>query len=285
MRSPVVKLLVTGRMEQVALHVALREWAQRTLGLAADSFSIEAPEQVNGFTSGPPPKTPYTYTANDADPPAVVKFAQDLISRAQTCGSNEWLLALEDAERPGDAAVFTDTLRDELNRRGSTLTARQRQRMQERVSFHFAMPMIESWLFPDCNALHIAGSQHGQGQWNPASDAEQFQVADLAYTQWRQLPQSGCKLHSTLNFDQHPKHYLRFLSRDTTDHPQYKETRHGAKALAALDWSKVPQPSPHMAYLHALLDDLSDMLGATSPHAVPPGTVTQRRSDGVLRNL
>lgn len=275
-----IALIVTGTMEQQALVCALDRWAAG-LGHQVSFTSVQWPSFTSANLAVAAARRPVGNPRSNAG-----KLAAAALAKLMATPPADFAVIVDDLELVNQphphlvASHFCNEAKGvaETTPGGAELLA-------SRVSLHLAAPMIESWLFPDPQALQNAGSLRGQGRWRPKTDAETFVVTDSAYDSWYQDNHPSA---AKAFFVRHPKRYLNFLTGNSYREAWIAPTSphaSGAKALAALDWSKVPQPSPHMAYLHALLDDLSDMLGATYPHAVPPGTVTQRRSDGVLRNL
>lgn len=275
-----IQLLVTGRMEQLGLPQALAKWL---LAAGAGPVTFAQPEYLTGFTSASLGPSLPDYTPGDPDPPAAYQFAASIIQRGLDCRSKDFVIAIDDAESVAGQTIAAghSHLSFYLQILMGRSTQKELAHLRRSTSFHFVVPMAEAWLFPDLAALGTAGSKHGHGQWNPQTDAEQFQVTDDAYLAWLQTQASGWRSGSPLNPSQHPKWYLKYLCQPDN----YKETKGGAGALATLNPALVPQPSPHMAYLHALLDDLADMAGAHYPPGVPAGTLTQRIPGGLLRNL
>lgn len=218
-------------------------------------------------------------------------------------------LELANMNQPG---LVLDVVRSAANTHlaglDGKLQTNTRRVLQEKVSFHLVVPMIEAWLFGDPQALARAGLPPStQPQLPSGIDLEAFQTMDPAYlaatpTDCSMLaglpPKKQKKLRPKwfgAQRDLHPKGYLQWLTLDASDKTctRYSETEGGGPALAALDWSTVfaNRPQAHLRYLRALIEDLEDGLGtaaqggpytpqaapATSRHALPPHPI--------LRNL
>lgn len=188
---------------------------------------------------------------------------------------------------------------------------RTRRALRERVSFHLAAPMIESWLFADPLGPGHAGVPAARAPRLRETDPEDFETADAEYacatesacTFWQSLPdqrrsqrERKKKLRPTWAIRpdraRHPKAYLQWLCIDPTAKSctTYDETTGGARALARLDWASV-LGSPQMPFLRALVADVADALDqepsvglVDAPQA--PMTSRQRApADAILRNL
>lgn len=186
-----------------------------------------------------------------------------------------------------------------------------REALRLRVSFHLAVPMIESWFFGDPNGLEraVAGARWAANinRFAPTTDPEDFLVDDPSYAA---ATESACpewvrrgrkKDHRTrwlspaIDRTRHPKAYLQWLCLDPDGRhgTKYKEREHGAAALKKLDWPTLlgrSDPS-HLQYLSALVSDVSDAVGehpVTGPFSrtLSPHTVARPRDpQRVLRNL
>ncbi len=163
-------------------------------------------------------------------------------------------------------------------------THREISLFQERCSIHFLCPMVEAYFFGEPAALKRAGAVRAP-VLEETRPLEAMRSAEPAY-----LDPPDAVDHSwrSANRAEHPKRYLKYLV-DPEDQGlrKYREGKQGRDALASLDWPQVfaHQP-PGLAYAHSLFEDLADAIGLqASPFPGACHPLTQRRSDGVLRNL
>jgi hypothetical protein len=88
--------------------------------------------------------------------------------------------------------------------------------------------------------------------------------------------------------ERHPKHYIEYLldPSGTVLRP-YIEKEHGARALRALDWRSVVRHADFACMVRALLDDIADMVASPLPWIAsqPLHPLTCRKPGGRLRNL
>lgn len=230
------------------------------------------------------------------------------------------LIAADDATPAYELAVVLDDL--ELNNRGNedvviehvresakrTLQAiageERRARaaglMRERISFHLAVPMIESWFFGDLAALQ---TEVPAARWPPVVDVtrdpEDFLTADAAY-----LADDGSACEAFANKgikpawlktrrSEHPKHYIEWLMRAPAmaKCTTYMEQHEGVRLLKKIDWRAVLAPETRFPYLRALVRDLEEALGPSSCGLAAGGAEALRTSvavlsaEPVLRNL
>lgn len=180
---------------------------------------------------------------------------------------------------------------------------RTAQVLQERVSFHLVVPMIEAWLFGDRQALRVAGVPDGAEPILNGAGLEPFCTMDLFY---EAATEAACpcwvargkkkadrpKWLGAARFH-HPKGYLQWLCRDgdAKNCTSYDESRRGAEALREIDWSTL-LGSRGIPYLGAFVEDLADMLHASSPvpsrssgEIEPVTSLSRRPQSHVLRNL
>jgi hypothetical protein len=187
---------------------------------------------------------------------------------------------------------------------------RTRDTLKDKVSLHLVSPMIEAWFFADPQSLRLAGVPDlSQVSFSTQTDPEDFVTEDLAYLAATEQDCTALsalapprrkknrpKWFGSLPRERHPKRYLQWLCRDealcTCTH--YSEVEGGAEALAQIDWScLLARPIEHMQLLRALVEDLSDRLGATTLTAITPSQLTsnaptslsQAPRDAVLRNI
>lgn len=172
--------------------------------------------------------------------------------------------------------------------------------MRERISFHLAVPMPESWFFGDLAALK---TEVPEASWPPVFDSsrdpEDFLTNDPRYladdgAACAQLVARGKSPDWTKpGRSEHPKRYIRWLMRDptTAECTRYKEQHEGVRLLGKIDWPGVLANGTWFPHLRALVRDLEATLGP-SPCGLPPGGTEAPRtslsalpSDPVLRNL
>jgi hypothetical protein len=182
---------------------------------------------------------------------------------------------------------------------------RTRTALRERVSFHLAVPMIESWLFADPRGPANAGAPADRPSRLRVTDPEDFETDDEAYatatadacTFWSSLPvQRKKKLRPVWagNHDRtwHPKGYLTWLCLDPAAKSctSYDESNGGARALASLDWKRALGRS-RMPFLRSLVADIADALeqepsvGPVHEHQAPLTSRQRAPRDAILRNL
>jgi hypothetical protein len=226
-------------------------------------------------------------------------------------GSAEWDLVLlfDDLELANrdQPHVVCDEVRGAVERhlaglrRTDTERARLRSAIRNRLSAHFAVPMIEAWFFGAPAALTQLGVE---GAFHKRGDPEDFESTHREYlaavpeqcTAWcRHRPKEDRPkwIGAGANRHQHPKGYLQWLLIEP-DHKtctRYRE-RDSAGVLARLDWAHLLRTQETMTWARALVEDLADALaqtpalatpwaGATAPLSSLKGDATAR----VLRNL
>jgi hypothetical protein len=177
--------------------------------------------------------------------------------------------------------------------------------LRTKVSFHVLVPMIESWLFADSQALATAGVPDVRRvRLAPSIDLEQFETADAGFDAdtgatcvcWQALSgpvRRKCR-PQWLKADPfrrfHPKAYISWLcaAPDEKNCSVYTETGGGAAALRELAWSALLANPEHALFARALVNDVADALGCDEPF---PGAVAAEMSrtvlprDPVLRNM
>jgi hypothetical protein len=176
--------------------------------------------------------------------------------------------------------------------------------LRNRVSFHLAVPMPESWFFGDFKALATEVPQAHMPPVVAHTDPEMFNTYDPAYladtgagcTRWIGAGSKPSRRPPWLiaRRAEHPKAYLQWLCRDpgAGDCMRYKETQEGRRLLACkLTWSTVLRDPATFTYLRSLVRDLEAALG-TAARGVPAGgavapltSVTHARTNPVLRNI
>lgn len=220
-------------------------------------------------------------------------------------------LELANAQQPARViAVMRAAVTKHLGGLDSRFQASTATALRERVSFHLAAPMVESWFFGDPAGLDraCASARHttNANRFDDLSDPEDFTVHDPDYAaateaacpEWvrrgRKKDQRPRWLSPGVQRDRHPKAYLQWLCLDGTS-PKgtgYKESVHGVAALRALDWSGLlARDASHLAYLRSLIADVADVVGqppATGVQTGKPAALTSHQTGTtgrVLRNL
>lgn len=173
-------------------------------------------------------------------------------------------------------------------------------RLRQKVSFHLAAPMMESWFFGDFTALQ---TEVPAAHWPPNiaanRDPEDFLADDPAY---QNDTGAACVLTASkgkrpywikTGREKHPKAYIKWLLRSPThtDCTTYKESQEGVRLLQRLNWSAVLKSPRWFPYLRALVRDLESTLGppafdiATGGDESPWTSISQTRTAPILRNI
>lgn len=172
--------------------------------------------------------------------------------------------------------------------------AGRRRYLRERCSFHLLSPMVESLFFGESNgATWPALVRAGAGRapiFDPAvTDIEHFITNDVDYLGVAET--AGWTAGQAADpawRARHPKHYVSFLCDPTGRRFRpYKEKEGGKAALEALAWPSVVGPPEHACMVRALLDDVADMAGVELPWLAQGAQhpLTRRRPGGVLPNI
>jgi hypothetical protein len=214
-------------------------------------------------------------------------------------------LELANADQPDQVVrVFRTAVQEHLAGLGGH-ASKTGTVLQEKVSFHLIVPMIEAWFFGDAGALKASGMNAATSPALEAADVEAFQTSDptyLAATEelcpcWlkKKNRKDRPKWHDLSTRSRHPKGYLQWLCLDGSakNCTTYHETSGGGAALAGLCWaSLLEQPASHSGYLRALLADLEDALGQPTmgpigeDSSLPIATrLSSRPRNPVVRNL
>jgi hypothetical protein len=288
-----VLLITTGVMEERALGSSLRQ--------IFPEHEFVSPPRLDGFTSArlpPEPPLPSGIRTN------LEKFARRLIGAFDPGNRRDrprpdFVVAVEDVELTNaeDPARITMTLRDTVLRELEAWTAnartlkRLRADLQTKVSFHLMAPMTEAYFFADAAAFAraTAPAPSRPSRFLPDTDVEAFAVDDPDYLDPPADP--GSRWCTQAGRQGHPKRYLVYLTEKGVG-GEYRETKHGVRALDGLDWSHVIRRPDHTRFARSLLADLVDMLGP--PNEALSAAVADRPThpltwpppaDPVLRNL
>ncbi|MEM9456487.1 MAG: hypothetical protein AAGF11_20070 [Myxococcota bacterium] len=283
-----VQLITTGVMEERALGKSLAR-------LFPEHGFVSRPH-LDGFTSArlPPPPLPSDVPRN------LDKLAATLIGifapgNRRDRPRPDFVVAVDDVElvNADDPARITAALRETLQRQLATWPAsaraldRLREALRLKVSFHLMAPMTEAYFFADAAAFDraTAPAPSHPNLFDPATDVEAFMVDDPDYLD--PPADRGSRWRTQGGRQGHPKRYLLYLTESSAG-GQYRESEHGAHALADLDWPAVVRQPDQTRFARSLLVDLVDMLGLpnreidaerTHPVTWPPPP------DPVLRNL
>lgn len=303
-----VALIPTGRTEWHGLHVALhRLFPEHEFYALPDEIDFSSTGPFDGFTS-------YTLTERH-EGKGLPEQASDLIGFAaeEARSQADLVVVLDDLELANRhqpervVRVFRRTVERYLGDLPGS-RARMEAVLRERVSFHLIVPMIEAWFFGDPQALRAAGVPVDVKPILSATGLEDFHTLDVQYLhasendcpRWVERGRKKKDRPKWLGDqrERHPKGYLQWLCRDAADKgcTSYDESHGGAEALRRLDWESLLL-STGVRYLGALLEDIADALGESSP--MPPSPVTRspteashpttsrarRPQDHVLRNL
>jgi hypothetical protein len=293
-----VALLVTGKVEEKALHHSLKRVFPEV------EFAMRP--QRDGFTSHPLPPTPLLHALRTAPQRTHVEhLAEALVAEVEPGRRDQKPpdlvvlvddLELENQDWPERAVEHVRTaVRTHLEQHPwPSAISRERayEHVRERCSFHLLVPMVEAYFFREPAALTRAGAMRASRFDASAADVEtRFEVSDPDFlAPPDRPPREKLPPWATANRRRHPKHYLQFLCDPTGTEPRaYVETQGGQAALRALDWPMVLESHEHVRFLRSLIHDLADALGeyavaerfagATHPCTWPPPT------DKLLRNV
>lgn len=301
-----VALLVTGKTELRGLPGALQDVFP---GIEFQAIEDVPGRPFRGFTSNPVP-APIQIAPTSLD-----KLVARAISLVEPADAKQWDLVVifEDLElanrsqpdrvceavRQAFANHVAGLERDEVAKQ--TLA----EAIRHRISFHLAVPMIESWFFAAPSALTALGLGATSFHKKPG-DPEQFESTDKKYI--GAVPSSctafcrngspkgdrpkwiGAQSERVL----HPKGYIQWLLMDPAHKTctSYRESTAG-QVLEKIEWARLLGNPDHMPFARALIADLAEGLGQ-SP-AIPAwdgfraGVTSRTEPDGqrsfVLRNL
>lgn len=303
-----VKLITTGRMEYIALGIALSKLFPDTdfEAITLNEGPLGDP-QFRSFTSSPPTKLLQPPPDIDSEVDEIIRHAAAEAGLKDVDG----VLILEDLELANAEApdIITRVVRAAADKhlRGLRPTSRDRAaaNLRDKVSFHLAAPMTEAWILADPKGPTNAGANadHLPAQVASNPNFEDFRVGDVAYLsddgaaciKWRTLIEpkrtKNCPPWLKENRSAHPKHYLQWLCRCPAENncTQYKETKQGAAALAELDWAAVLARGNDLPYLRSMISDLCDLHGKPSPVPAGPEANLTCRSTALagrlLRNI
>lgn len=309
-----VAILPTGRMEWKALPSALnRLFPEHEFYAVPEQHLFDSKGPFDGVTSsrltlGPTPQNAITL---------IEKAAQEALGD-RTRPAADLVVIVDDLElanldQPGTVMevmkhAATHHLGCDRVSRVATIHDRTTTALANKVSFHLAVPMIESWLFGDPEALATAGVPRHPGPLLVGPHLEDFYTGDPGYLaagendcpQWNARGKKRKERPKWLGQDRarHPKGYLQWLCRDgqAASCTGYEEMHGGAAGLGALRWEAL-LAQPGLSYLAAMLEDLTFKLGGKTLSGLIPATqmgdtaqravtsLQRRPAHNVLRNL
>ncbi len=300
-----VALITTGKTELLGLPDALTR--------LFPGHTFEAVEDVPG-------RAFWSFTSNRLPvPPAPYPFMVDkIIARAvamvdpRVSDTPDMVLVLDDLEMANldQPDVVAEVFRDALGRHlkgyepNVELIAAMRSEVARKVSFHLAVPMIESWIFADPQGPHRAGVGTATPVRVRDGDVEDFQTVDAAYAaaddeacpEWckRRRPSGDRpKWLGAGDRTKHPKGYLQWLMRDGSKITctTYREAKEGVDALKGIDWAEVLKYKHRCSFVRSLVADVAALLNqapAIESWQGDEASVTScstTRTDPLLRNL
>ena len=283
-----VQLIVTGELERLGLHLSLR----RLFASTEADVEFLPPLKTQDFTSN---------RVGALLPPALAlkslaaKLATSLVStvhpgRGGTLQA-DYVVAVDDleltnADQPAHVLEYLrHAIRAQVDAQFPTAATRERvyRELAERGSFHFLVPMVETYFFGEPAALVRAKANRTPNHFDAATrDVEDFEVGDPVYLS----PAPSTAPWNAEPRHRHPKNYVRYLCDPTgTQARAYRETQEGLEALSVLDWPAVLDNEEHSTFARALIDDISDALSVQSPCPGRCSPLTARRGGGLLRNI
>jgi len=291
-----IKLIVTGDMEELALHKSL----QRFFPSTRDNENViwDTHRRLNCATSHK--------LRQDALPSSIMRnLAQAMLKEAITgkTGKNEkpadLVIVIDDVELGNlgqehiIAKHFKSAVEQTLKEYSGDTESRYREILRNKCSFHVLKPMVESYFFGDSNALSLAGVPVGEiPKLVHPTDVEQFETNDPAWL-------STCRVENDTKrqkipwwcHERHPKHYLEHLT--ARGQVFYDETSYGKTALEALAWPQVPKCQSDTSFIRSLFEDISDWFGFDIPNPLGRGETNKYfyplpsviRANLLLRNM
>lgn len=305
---PSIRLIVTGRVEELALASALKrlfptatfstvkkegattERLERPRDLPHKVFPLFVEEMLAaGDVERVPGGTPFDHVVvvddlelGNTERPEIV--AEHMVFAATKC--------LDDLRSSATVPAFPKG-KNRFWRYLATDDGRRRY-LRDCCSFHLLSPMVESLFFGEHRggswpALARAGAVRAPIFDPVVTDIEHFVTSDSAYLTFAEDAAwtRGAAKDPTWRA-RHPKHYLSFLCDPTGQSARpYRETKGGKAALEILDWESVVAPPEHACLVRSLLWDIADMVGVTVPWlgAGKQHALTSLKRGGVLRNI
>ena len=289
-----IKLIVTGDLEELALHESLR----RVFGDSRhDGKEViwDSPRKLHSATSR-------RLTTSERPPRPMRDLAKAMLSEVEIGKRGtpaDLVIVVDDVELDNvdqEAVIvrhfqtaLQEALTSHLKDHSLQVQERYRLRLRERCSFHLLRPMVESYFFGDGAALRSIGVQSTPMLRHP--DVEQFDVIDPDPDWLEECRESNERQKVSRPWwrhECHPKHYLEYLLGPNVI---YDEKIHGEPALQSLAWKQVPKANTDCPIARCLFEDLADWFGVPNP--IGKGTMQQclyplpsiDRSKLLLRNL
>jgi hypothetical protein len=259
-----IKLIVTGSMEQEALHKSLERFFPKTRN--GEDVVWDRPQKIYCVTN-------LRLRGGRAPSQSMLAMANAMLAEAWDGSLGvpaDLVVAIDDVElgNVGQEGVVAQHLRDAMNQCldefATDDSAALRARARERCSFHMLNPMVESYIFGDTNALAVAGVQVDHVPMLVYPDVEQFETNDPAWM--RTCHEENRKKAQELPWwrhERHPKKYLDHLIQRSGR--GYRETRQGKDALTALHWAGVPKAPTEAPMIRSLFADIAEWFGIASP--------------------
>ena len=182
---------------------------------------------------------------------------------------------------------------------------RYTQALKNKVSFHLAKPMIESWLFADMEGLIKACNPTRKANLLWGIDPECFLTNDPSYEMdngeqcnWHNLSnrEKSTKkktyqpewLKVGIQREIHPKAYLSWLCFNASEKKcsSYSESGCGVTALQNLNWAMLFQNINHACFARSMIFDIATVLEVNNPF---PGITAPETAlldqNRILRNV
>lgn len=306
-----ISLITTGDMELLGLAAALKRlFPAHEFHAPIGRLNGIQEKPFDGFTS-----STVNLLSNNDPPGKAAKLLGIALGMLKASGEptpvSDFALILEDVELAniGNESIIVEHVRQSAQLvlesvRPPGDPSEIRRLLRERISFHLAAPMPESWFFGDLAGLATEVSQDRLPPYLSAGrDPEKFLTDDPAYAsatetgcpKWIADGRKSARKPYWLKEqrEKHPKAYLAWLLRrpEMADCTCYKETKEGMRLLSALDWPTVLAIPGWYPYLRAMIRDLEAALGVAAV-GVPVGgdeapltSISHLPPDPLLRNI
>jgi hypothetical protein len=260
-----IRLIVTGDVEELALHESLRQvfGDSRRDG---EAVIWDPPRKLNSATSR-------RLSISERPSRPMQALARAMLSEVKSGKQGtpaDLVIVVDDVELDNvdREAVLVKHFQGALEAllADHSLQARERYQklLRERCSFHMLRPMVESYFFGDGDTLRSMGVQstplvrHTDVERFEATDADPGWLEDCRLDNQRLQHQ-----HPGWRRECHPKHYLEHLLQRESIF--YDEKIHGEPALKRLAWKQVPKASADCAIARCLFEDVADWFGVPNP--------------------
>jgi hypothetical protein len=270
---PIIKLIVTGDMEKLAIHESLRRffpderdgkeviWDKPRKLHCATSSRLRRLEEKNGKLS--------------SQMKELVGAMFDEAFFGKTGKPADLIIAIDDVEigNLGQENIVADHFRAAIEnvfkKRQYNREDRYRDILRKKCSFHLLKPMMESYFFGEANALRHAGiSDTEKPKLLHPTDVEKFESNDAAWLPICQRENTKRQqVMSWWHHECHPKHYLEHLTERSG--VLYDENTYGKKALEKIAWKQVPKCQSDTVFIRSLFEDIAEWFGIPNP--IGPG--------------